>query len=180
MSSSRSKGSRRSSSTPPSYQYPGLWCEWEWDLDKACWRRYRLKSPGEGYVEKGRTTLIPPPSDEYEYEYDPPQPSSLASTELSSATQLGTINELPAQNVQYQVSENYTTSPEVASLASNFSQLTTASAPTSSVPRSGLQSTPSPSTLTHIRTKNPLVDKEEFDPREPSTSFQNSSGGILC
>jgi len=43
---------RLSSSSSPAatgaeYEYPGLWCEWEWEGDEKRWRRYRLKSPSK-------------------------------------------------------------------------------------------------------------------------------------
>ncbi|KAH7416798.1 hypothetical protein BKA64DRAFT_636196 [Cadophora sp. MPI-SDFR-AT-0126] len=153
---SHSKESKRSSSsstpaaTGTEYEYPGLWCEWEWEVDKKRWMRYRLKSP-----------------DDYEYEYDPPESSSQSSADPRHVTQLEPINELQAASSgQYQTSNNYVTSTSATEqLTRNFQGLKTTSTPTPvTFTRQITDTVVQPSSPTHIRTRNPYVTEEEFDP----------------
>ncbi|KAH7348835.1 hypothetical protein BKA65DRAFT_477217 [Rhexocercosporidium sp. MPI-PUGE-AT-0058] len=165
MSSSRGKQkkSKRSTSSNSTSNLPTLWSEWEWEIDSAYWKRYRLDAAGN-----------------YEFEYDPPQPSGESSAgggrstaEDNSTTvesdsepritpQLNTAS-LVRSGPPYQASENYTTASasSVDTITSGISRLS-ATQTSAKFPQ---QSEPMLPTLpNHIRTRNPDTDREEFSP----------------
>ncbi|KAK0118622.1 hypothetical protein ONS96_011712 [Cadophora gregata f. sp. sojae] len=98
---------RSSASSSSTSQYPTAWSEWEWDLEKICWKRYRYKT-----------------ADDYEVDYQVTEKSDQTSVDPRDAQELKSI---PESSGSYQTSEHYTTSAnaEVEAVTSKFSQLST-------------------------------------------------------
>ncbi|KAG4435137.1 hypothetical protein IFR05_009369 [Cadophora sp. M221] len=153
MSSSRGKQkkSKKSASSNSTSNLSTGWTEWEWEIDRACWKRWRMDEAGQ-----------------YDIEYDPPQQSGEPSAAVETSTepritpQLNTAA-LVQSGPPYQASEHYTTSssPAVEGLTNSFPQLAIS---TTTLSYSQSASTQQPSTPTHIRTRNPDTDREEFNP----------------
>ncbi|CZR67204.1 uncharacterized protein PAC_17103 [Phialocephala subalpina] len=153
-SSSRSKHrSKRSSSS--SY-YPTQWSQWEWDTERADWKRYRLKA-----------------KDEYEFEYES---TSAAADSAEPRTPQPSLD--PISEDSYSSSANYALSsgPSVAGITRGLAASSLASETTAVPPRN---QTPGVSD-THITTINPYTDKEEFDPHyKVHKTFEFKQGRVF-
>ncbi|KUJ07131.1 uncharacterized protein LY89DRAFT_368817 [Mollisia scopiformis] len=160
-SSSRSKHrSKRSSSSQSSSYYPTQWSNWEWDVERSDWKRYRLKAPGE-----------------YEFEYEK---TATAADPAEPRTPQASLD--PIQEGSYSASANYalSTGASAEAITRGLARTTLdASVTVTSVPLRN----PTPvggSDLTHITTINPHTDKEEFDPNyKVHKTFEFKQGRVF-
>ncbi|KAF8859031.1 hypothetical protein BDZ45DRAFT_371808 [Acephala macrosclerotiorum] len=181
-SSSRSKHrSKRSSSSSSSSYYPTQWSQWDWDPERADWRRYRLKAKGrmtkEQVGKKGSDEVI---LDEYEFEYEQRSAAAAAAAADSAEPRTPQPSLDPISEDSYSSSANYALSsgPSVAGITRGLAASSIASETTAVPPRN-----PTPagtSDLTHITTINPYTDKEEFDPHyKVHKSFEFKQGRVF-
>ncbi|KAG4432907.1 hypothetical protein IFR05_011600 [Cadophora sp. M221] len=141
MSASRQKQkkSRSSKQSSNSSQLPTGWSEWDWDTNGARWRRYRLDA-----------------AEEYEFQYETP----------ANEKENGAASSTPGSHV-------FGTSAESSTVTTSAGQFDTSELHDGRgidpLPQFSLLSVHpalmNPTHITHIRTKNPKTDQEEFNPR---------------